>query len=711
MAQEFIVSILDDENDGDFSADDLSLREAIALANDSEGADTITFDPSLNNGTITLIKDQPTGRPTLANTPLSITDSVTISGLGSDNLTIDGDDGGNGIFNIDSGDREIDVIVKNITIANGAQQAFSVSGLAKRGGSFFTSDNVTFTLQDSVITGSRAPTGGAIYSRGTTTIIGSTIENSSSTGDGPYTPRSAKTDAVIVNRNEVTIVDSSIENNNGSGIFNIGTLEVNNSNITNNNSIYAGGAIDNRNEVTIVGSNISGNSAPGGSAIRNTDNLANRYGNSLTISDSVIQGNTSTSSDNSAIVTEGTAFISNSTITDHDGGSNVGILVESGTLNIKDSTVSNNRADQAQAGIIVSPEATANISNSTIANNEARSNAGIENFGTVNLNNNTIANNTGGLGGGGIRNFGTANITSNLVANNTGANLGDISGDGETISGGNNLVGNANDVSGLADTDITDVDPLLGELQDNGGATQTIALLEDSPAIDAGSNPDNLTTDQRGDGFDRTVGDAIDIGAFEVQDVNNPDNPDNPNLSIDDIFPGTDGDDLYNGLGGNDLIFGGDGNDTLFGGAKDDTLSGGAGDDILRGGNGNDLLDGDAGNDYLFGKSGNDILIGGDGNDTLRSGDGNHILFGGHGDDIFVLSSNHHQNNHTIVDFTDGSDRFRLESDLSFDNLNIVSDESSSGVLILDTVNDNAVLAFVANVHVADINAHDFTNA
>ncbi len=513
MTQEFIVSILDDENDGDFSAGDLSLREAIALSNDAEGADTITFDSSLDGGTITLVKDQPTSRPTLANTPLLITDSVSISGLGIVNLTIDGDNGGNGIFDIDSAESQIDVTVENITIANGAQLAFSFSGLTERGGSFFVSDNASLLLKDSVITGSSASVGGAIYNRGTTTIDNSTIENNSSTGDGA-TSRPARTDGVIINRNELNVSDSFIQNNSGTGIFNIGTLEVENTSITNNTSIYAGGAIDNRNETTITSSNISGNSAPNGSAIRNTGNLSIMDGGSLTIDDTIIEGNISTSSDNNAIVNQqGTTSITNSTVTNHDGGSNVGIAVETGTLNVEGSTISNNRADQAQSGIIVSPEATANISNSTIANNEARSN------GTVNLNNNTIANNTGGLGGGGIRNFGTTNIVSNIVANNGGGNLGDISGDGEVISGGNNLVGNANDVSGLSDTDITDVDPQLGELQDNGGTTQTLALPEDSPAIDAGSNPNGLTTDQRGEGFDRTVGDTTDIGAVEVQDV------------------------------------------------------------------------------------------------------------------------------------------------------------------------------------------------
>jgi hypothetical protein len=54
-------------------------------------------------------------------------------------------------------------------------------------------------------------------------------------------------------------------------------------------------------------------------------------------------------------------------------------------------------------------------------------------------------------------------------------------------------------------------------LADNGGPTQTHALIAGSPAIDAGSNPANLATDQRGDGYVRVYGAAADIGAFELQ--------------------------------------------------------------------------------------------------------------------------------------------------------------------------------------------------
>lgn len=62
---------------------------------------------------------------------------------------------------------------------------------------------------------------------------------------------------------------------------------------------------------------------------------------------------------------------------------------------------------------------------------------------------------------------------------------------------------------------LVGVDPLLASLAFNGGPTRTQALFTGSPAINAGSNPLNLTTDQRGAGFPRVVGPAADMGAYE----------------------------------------------------------------------------------------------------------------------------------------------------------------------------------------------------
>lgn len=62
-------------------------------------------------------------------------------------------------------------------------------------------------------------------------------------------------------------------------------------------------------------------------------------------------------------------------------------------------------------------------------------------------------------------------------------------------------------------TSLSNTDPKLGPLADNGGPTPTLALLPGSPAIDAGNPPEAPAADQRG--VPRPVGKACDIGAFE----------------------------------------------------------------------------------------------------------------------------------------------------------------------------------------------------
>jgi hypothetical protein len=64
----------------------------------------------------------------------------------------------------------------------------------------------------------------------------------------------------------------------------------------------------------------------------------------------------------------------------------------------------------------------------------------------------------------------------------------------------------------------------LGALADNGGPTQTHAVLAGSAALDHGDPAFDptaftpaLTTDQRGAGFARVSGGRIDVGAFELQ--------------------------------------------------------------------------------------------------------------------------------------------------------------------------------------------------
>ena len=81
-----------------------------------------------------------------------------------------------------------------------------------------------------------------------------------------------------------------------------------------------------------------------------------------------------------------------------------------------------------------------------------------------------------------------------------------------TVAGSNNLIM----VSNAAPPDTLTGDPQLAPLANNGGPTQTHALMIGSPAIDAGVAV-AFTVDQRGSGYARSVGAGVDIGAYERQ--------------------------------------------------------------------------------------------------------------------------------------------------------------------------------------------------
>jgi hypothetical protein len=194
-----------------------------------------------------------------------------------------------------------------------------------------------------------------------------------------------------------------------------------------------------------------------------------------------------------------------------------------GTLNITASTIANNTAGSAAGGLFLTGSTPGTILDSTITNNSSPDGGGIAAFsGQFTLVNDTIAFNTisttSGIGGGIAIEGATIQIGNTIVAQNTATLAGpDI--DGTVTSQGTNLIGNPSGATGLVGSDLQNVNPLLGPLQNNGGPTPTLALLPGSPAFNAGNTSlatgAGLTTDQRG--FLRVVGPRVDIGAFEFQ--------------------------------------------------------------------------------------------------------------------------------------------------------------------------------------------------
>lgn len=164
-------------------------------------------------------------------------------------------------------------------------------------------------------------------------------------------------------------------------------------------------------------------------------------------------------------------------------------------------------------------------SNSTISTNSAVSGIGggllMRAPSGVQLANSTITGNQAGLDGGGLwLNTPGTDFESSIVWGNS-TDVGNGGNEANpaaptTITGGNNLIGSSSPGMTLP-ADSIGTDPRLGPLADNGGPTRTHALLRGSPAVDAGNNLANLAFDQRGAGYPRVYGAAIDMGAFEQQ--------------------------------------------------------------------------------------------------------------------------------------------------------------------------------------------------
>jgi CSLREA domain-containing protein len=364
---------------------------------------------------------------------------------------------------------------------------------------------------------------------GVVTISGMTIQHGYSPGVG-----GGIADSSNLTLNTVKLFDNHAGNS-GGGIVDwtngvTGTLALDNSTVISNTAGFGGGisGYNTPNWLRITNSTIISNVASTGAGI---DSVG-----PLTITQSTISNNISTGAAGGIRALDGGAMITSTVSGNKSHNVGAGLYLSGPSIStpvtytVRASAITNNVELYSSGGgiNIEATNVTVVLINTTVSGNKATLSGGglYDAFGQLELFNTTVSNNTAANGGGVfiLANINTATHTQNsLIAGNSASTSGpDCLG--ILNSQGYNLVQNTTGCTFAATTgDITKVNPRLGPLQNNGGATVTQALLVNSPAINAGNpagckdnNSVTLTTDQRGmpRPFD---GSRCDIGSFEFQ--------------------------------------------------------------------------------------------------------------------------------------------------------------------------------------------------
>jgi hypothetical protein len=382
-----------------------SLRQAITAANNNPGPDTITFDPATDGTPIFLVGDQ--GDDTNVSGDLDIlAGGLTIQGNGTGNTILDGSANdrvlhicpGGGCTNPDA------VTLSGLTIRSGGgieegggilnsgapltleDSAIGVVGFgnaADLGGGISVRPGGHVTLDHCTVSANLGASAGGIYNAGTLYVQGGSLVGGpgagnqalSDLGGGIY---NASTGTVTVDGSTVSANTA----NHGAGIYNAGTLYVQNGSLV--------GGIGAANQAASYGGGIY-----------------NQSSSTATVDGSTISANTAGNA--AGIFNEGTLYIQNGSLVGGAGAAN--------------------QATYTGGGIYNWSAGTATVDGSTVSANTADNGAGIYNAGTLWFENGSTL---GGFGagnqatnyGGGIYNGGTTTVTGSRILRNTASNLG-----------------------------------------------------------------------------------------------------------------------------------------------------------------------------------------------------------------------------------------------------------------------------------------------
>jgi CSLREA domain-containing protein len=473
------VTTFDDEINDD---GDCSLREAIESANQNSLQDNCLQLGSAGDYVIAL----PVG-----------TYTMSIAGTGEDaNQT--------GDFDI-SVDLTIEGADASTVIIDGndVDRVFELHG------------NAGLTLTDVVVTGGQTPeswnpgAGISNMGNGAITLTNVTFDDNHATGYGGG--------VYVDGHADVTVINSVFNNNYGYGgggaiyWMSDGDAEIEGVTATGNDSYYEGGAfylyLQSGAWAEMNNSSVTGSTSEygaGGIEIMGPDGT-------VTITNTTIAGNTTTYGYGGGVYNQGTLILTGSTIWDNEAATGGGLRNDS-TMTVVNSTISGNTAGWGGGGVFASMNADTTLRFVTVTENESTAEYGY---------------------GGGVFMYsggsGEFAIANSIIADNTVQWEGPdciVYSTGSFTSGNHNIIGDDTDCTfvGVTADDQYDVDPLLGPLADNGGPTQTHALLPGSPALDQISAIGPLLLwdasvgcdeeyDQRG--TTRPYGGGCDIGAFE----------------------------------------------------------------------------------------------------------------------------------------------------------------------------------------------------
>ncbi len=461
QSAEFVVSTDVDEADGNYDFGDLSLREAIQLANENPLFDRITFDaalvmmaPSFSLSAASLALNQ--------TATMNITTSMHIEGPGFDQLSLDGSglshplfplQGPQRMFTISDGNAAttIDVTISGLSLLN------AVSGVG--GGAIFSDEELTLegmlftnngTVFNPLLTGAAAEGlhGGAILQQGASltinnsTLTGNYTNASNSDGGGIYAVDcvvnffyttisgnrtlmgSSEGGGVVLKNSSLVATEVSIVGN--------ATL----AGLSDGGGVYLNSSIALFEESAISGNSTAGsNSEGGGIAVFGAASQVGVEKNS-TLSFNSTGGTQSPGG--GAFVGGGTLTINNAAViqnsTTGQGSSGGGVAIGvGGTLQMTSASVRLNHADgsNAHGGGVANLSGNVTIRNSTLSSNEAKhvgtakgggvyNDSNLAGTQTTTILNSTISGNSAAFRGGGVFNAdGRTDVKHSTITNNS----------------------------------------------------------------------------------------------------------------------------------------------------------------------------------------------------------------------------------------------------------------------------------------------------